>query len=116
MEASTDPEITIEEVRLPSILSLAVAPGSVKLLPTVMVIDDAPFNDIVGGVVSGGGFTRTVLEIEVVLFALSDTLYSIVYVPAVEVSTVPEIVIEEVISPSTSSDAVAPGSVNVYPT
>ena len=38
------------------------------------------------------------------------------YVPALDVLIVPEVVIDEVIFPSTLSDAVAPGSVNVSPT
>ena len=43
-------------------------------------------------------------------------MYKIAYSPATEVSTVPELVIEEVRSPSTASVAVAPGSVKVSPT
>ena len=64
---------------------------------------------------SGGMFIITVLVTEAELPAVSETEYSIVYVPAKEVLTVPEEVIEEVIFPSTSSVAVAPGSVNVAP-
>ena len=61
-------------------------------------------------------FTITVLVVEAILPAASETEYSIVYVPSVAVSTVPEDVIEEVMSPSILSSAVAPASVKVSPT
>ena len=54
--------------------------------------------------------------VEAKLLAASDTLYTSVYVPTVEVSTVPLTVIELVIFPSVSSVAVAPGSVHESPT
>ena len=62
-------------------------------------------------------WTITVLWTSVAAFpAASETLYEIVYVPAVDVSTEPEIDIDEVMFPSTLSEAVAPGSVKVSPT
>ena len=57
-----------------------------------------------------------VLTIEAVLSELSETLYVMEYVPATELLTEPLTSIEEVRSPSISSVAVAPGSVNVFPT
>ena len=60
--------------------------------------------------------TITVLDTEVILPSVSETEYTIVYVPSVSVSAVPEDVIEEVKSPSILSEAVAPGSVKVSPT
>ena len=71
---------------------------------------------ITGAVVSGGVFIITVLVTEAELPALSETEYTIVYVPAKEVSTVPEEVIEEVILLPIASVAVAPGSVKASPT
>ncbi len=47
--------------------------------------------------------------------AASETLYVNVYVPGVEASTEPEVVIEVEISPSTSSEAEAPASVYESP-
>ena len=41
-------------VRFPSTLSLAVAPASLYVSPTESVMDDWPFNVIIGGVVSVG--------------------------------------------------------------
>ncbi len=38
------------------------------------------------------------------------------YVPAIDVSTEPEVVTDDVITPSTSSEALNNGSVNVSPT
>ena len=58
---------------------------------------------------------RVQTEIWYLLLVL-ETEYTIVYVPSVAVSTVPEDVIDEVKSPSTLSEAVAPASVNVSPT
>ena len=54
---------------------------------------------ITGAVVSGGISITTILVTEAELPSLSETEYTIVYVPAKEMSTVPEEVIEEVISP-----------------
>ena len=45
----TVPDVVIDEVRFPSILSEAVAPESVKLAPTIIVIDAAPVSVITGG-------------------------------------------------------------------
>ena len=70
---------------------------------------------ITGAVVSGGISITTILVTEVELPSLSETEYTIAYVPTKEVSTELAAVIEEVIFPSTSSVAVAPGSVNVAP-
>ena len=68
------PEVVIEEVKSPSTSSVAVAPGSVQFVPTATLIIDAPVNVIDGGVVSSGEFTITVLVVETILLALSDTL------------------------------------------
>jgi len=54
---------------------------------------------ITGAVVSRGVLIITVLVTEAELPSLSETEYTIVYIPAKEMSTVPEEVIEEVISP-----------------
>ena len=105
--------MVMEEVRSPSTSSTAVAPGSVKVSPNRRIIVEEPVRVIVGG---KSKLTTTVLVIEEELPAASETEYSIVYVPSVAVSTVPEDVIEEVKSPSTLSEAVAPGSVKVSPT
>jgi len=112
IEESAVPEVVIEEVISPSILSVAVAPGSVKAVPNSIVIVASPINDITGAIVSS---TVMVLVAEAELSEESKTVYTMVYVPSIEVSTVPEVVIEEVISPSSSSSAVAPGSVKVTP-
>ena len=48
---STEPEVVIEEVRSPSTLSVAVAPGSVKVSPTVRLMVEEPVNVITGAVV-----------------------------------------------------------------
>ena len=56
--------------------------------------------------------TITVLDTEVILPSVSETEYTIVYVPSVSVSTVPEDVIEDVKSPSILSESLAPGSVS----
>ena len=113
---SSVPEVIIEEVMSPSILSVAVAPGSAKVSPTVRLMVEEPVKVIVGGVVSGSGLTITVLVVETELPAASETEYLVVYVPSVDVSTVPEEVIKEVMSPSILSVAVAPGSAKVSPT
>ena len=49
---STVPEVIIEDVRSPSILSVAVAPGSVKVFPMVSSIVDDPVNVIAGIITS----------------------------------------------------------------
>ena len=49
---STVPEVIIEDVISPSILSVAVAPGSVKVLSNLILIVDEPTNEIVGGIIS----------------------------------------------------------------
>ena len=115
VEVSTEPAAVIEEVIFPSTLSVAVAPGFVNVAPRLRLIVEEPVNVITGAVVSGGVFITTILVTEAELPSLSETEYTIVYVPANEVSTEPAAVIEEVIFPSTSSVAVAPGSVNVAP-
>ena len=63
-------------------------------------------------------FAVTIIDIvsESELPLLSKTLYTKLYVPAKEVSTVPEEVIEEVILLPIASVAVAPGSVKASPT
>ena len=112
VDVSTEPEIDIDDVIFPSTASVAVAPGSVKVSPTVRLMVEEPVKVITGAVVSAATLTITVLVTTVAaLPAASETLYDIVYVPAVDVSTEPEVVIEEVRSPSTSSVAVAPASV-----
>ena len=45
----TVPEDVIEEVKSPSILSEAVAPGSVKVSPTSKLIVEEPTREITGG-------------------------------------------------------------------
>ena len=52
VDVSTEPEVVIEEVRSPSTLSVAVAPGSVKVSPTVRLIVEEPVKVITGAVVS----------------------------------------------------------------
>ena len=46
---STVPEDVIVEVKSPSILSEAVAPGSVNVSPTSKLIVEEPTSDITGG-------------------------------------------------------------------
>ena len=82
-EVSTDPDVVIEEVSVPSTASEALAPGSEKLSPTVRLIVCEPVSEIVGGVVSDellfvddeAALTITVLVIEAELPAASETLY-----------------------------------------
>ena len=62
-----------------------------------------------------GTATITVLDNETEFPAASETLYVNVYIPGVEVSTEPEVLIEVEISPSTSSAAEAPASVYESP-
>jgi len=91
-----------------------VVPEIVAVSPTVASGHlHVPFSKYID--VVEAGFTTTVLVTEAVLLAASATLYMSVYVPTVEVSTVPLTVIELVISPSVSSVAVAPGSAHVSP-
>ena len=54
---STEPEVVIDEVRSPSTPSVAVAPGSVKVSPTVKLIVEEPVNVITGTVVSAAALT-----------------------------------------------------------
>ena len=70
---STVPELVIEEVRSPSTLSVAVAPGSVKVSPTDSSITIEPIKVITGAVVSGGVFTTTSLSTKAELSELSIT-------------------------------------------
>ena len=49
----TTPVFTILEVKLPSILSLAVAPCSTYVSPTFKLSIEAPFKVITGATVSG---------------------------------------------------------------
>ena len=106
---------------------LSASPCMVELSTTVYIVPDidavsptealghlhVPFSKYID--VVEAGFTTTVLVTVAVLLAASATLYTSVYVPTVEVSTVPVTVIELVISPSVSSVAVAPGSVHESP-
>ena len=71
---SNVPETTIEDVRSPSFVSDAVAPGSLKLPPTSTETFESPINWIVGFVEST---TCTVLFKNVVFPSLSVTLYCI---------------------------------------
>ena len=88
---STEPEIDIDDVIFPSISSVAVAPGSVKVSPTVRLMVEEPVKVITGGVVSAAALTIIVLSTCVAAFpAASETLYDIIYVPAVDISNVPE--------------------------
>ena len=73
-EVSTEPVIEINDVRSPSTSSVAAAPGSVKVSPSVRLMVEEPVKLITGGVVSSEGFTITVLVVETILLALSDTL------------------------------------------
>ena len=55
VEVATGPPVTmIEEVKLPSSVSVAVAPGSMNVPPTDMVVVASPMRVIVGGVFAGG--------------------------------------------------------------
>ena len=67
---STVPDVVIDKVRSPSILSVAVAPGSKKESPGENLKVEEPVRVITGGVVS---FTITVLTIEDELPVVSDT-------------------------------------------
>ena len=60
MDVSTEPEIDIDEVMFPSTLSEAVAPGSVKVSPTLILIVEEPVNVITGAMVSAAALTITV--------------------------------------------------------
>ena len=71
--ASTVPEVVIST--LPSPTSVAVAPGSVKTLPTSIVIGLSPFRVITGAVVST---TFTTLVAVDVFPELSVAVYVIV--------------------------------------
>ncbi len=76
---STVPDVLILEVKSPSSLSAAVAPGSVKVSPTVKFIGLAPTIVIVGGVLAGGvaAFTITFLIHLASLPSVSLTVYTI---------------------------------------
>ena len=52
VDVLTEPEVVIDDVISPSTLSVAVAPGSVKVSPTVKLMVEEPVNDIIGAVVS----------------------------------------------------------------
>ena len=52
VDVSTEPETDIELVKSPSTSSVAVAPGSVKVSPTVRLMVEEPVSVITGGVVS----------------------------------------------------------------
>ena len=52
VDVLTVPEVVIDEVMFPSTLSVAVAPGSEKVSPTVRFIVEEPVNVITGFVVS----------------------------------------------------------------
>ena len=54
--------IDIDEVMFPSTLSEAVAPGSVKVSPTVRLMVDDPAKVITGAVVSAAALTIIVLS------------------------------------------------------
>ena len=69
---SNAPDTIIEDVMSPSFVSDAVAPGSLKLLPTSTEIVELPISRIVGFVEST---TCTVLFKKVVFPSLSVTLY-----------------------------------------
>ena len=74
LEVLTVPEVVIDDVIIPSTSSVAVAPGSIKVSPTVRLIDDSQVNIIIGGVLSGGVLTAMVLVTDAVLFPVSVTL------------------------------------------
>ena len=98
-------------VRFPSTLSLAVAPASLYVSPTESVMDDWPFNVIIGGVVSVGVVVPELfppLPVEVVVPVLPPPPVEVVVpvfppppvevvVPVVEVVVpVVEVVVEDV--------------------
>ena len=60
MDVSTEPEVDIDDVIFPSTLSEAVAPGSVKVSPTLILIVEEPVNVITGAVVSAAALKITV--------------------------------------------------------
>ena len=60
VDVSTVPEVVIDEVRSPSTSSVAVAPGSVKVSPTVRLMVEEPVSVITGGIVSAVGLSRIV--------------------------------------------------------
>ena len=108
---STEFVTMIDDVISPSLLSDAVAPSSTYEEFNTTVTCAAPFNAISGLVVSGTGITITVRIISSAAFpAASVTLYFTWYVSALVVSTVVVTLIDDVISPSLVSDAVAPSS------
>ena len=73
MDVLTVPEIVIDAVRSPSTSSVAVAPGSVKVSPTVRLIVDEPTKVITGGVVS---VVVDVLVVEVLVVEVATTVNS----------------------------------------
>ena len=108
------PVISIDCVMSPSTSSFAVAPASSQFSPTLTVTLCSPFNVITGATSST---TLTVLTTETAAFPLlSFTLKVSVYTPGVPVTINPVISIDCVMSPSTSSFAVAPASLQFSPT
>ena len=61
------PATTIFEVKFPSTLSVAVAPGSVKVPPTFTCIAALPLSVTTGGVVSAGAGVAIGVEVAVVV-------------------------------------------------
>ncbi len=117
VDVSTEPEVVTDVEITPSTSSEALNHRSVNVSPTVRFIVEDPANAIAGAVVSAAALTITIRCISGAAFpAASETLYDNMYVPAVDVSTEPEVVTDDVITPSTSSEALNPGSVNVSPT
>ena len=94
----------------PSVKSLAVAPGSVNVLPSIISIGLAP-NNVNDG---GRSITSTLRVIDEVAPYLSVAVYVRVYVPG-GVLVLTEPLVLTLRTPSSVSLAVAPGSINVSP-
>ena len=78
MDVSTVPEVVIEEVKSPSTSSVAVAPGSVNVSPTVRFIVEEPTKVIVGSVVSA-------VELDVVEVLVVEPATTVIVPPNVKV-------------------------------
>ena len=85
------PATTIFEVKFPSTLSVAVAPGSVKVPPTFTCIAALPLSVTTGGVVSAGAGVAVGVEVAVVV-VLGDELVELA--AGVEVEVVFEVAVD----------------------
>jgi hypothetical protein len=77
VDVSTEPDIDIDDVIFPSTSSVAVAPGSVKVSPTVRLMVEEPVNVITGGVVSA-------VELDVVEVLVVDPATTVIVPPNVK--------------------------------